>query len=73
MNAEIDIDKIIEKNNKKQFKGFLGEFLEKYPIDFNYFKEEKNEITVSYGRFIGVGIYLARNIYDSYGGGKAIK
>ena len=73
LNYEIDIDKIIEKSKKKKFKGFLGELLKKYPIDFNYFKEEKNEITVSYGRFNGVGIYLARNVYDSYGGGKAIK
>ena len=73
LNAEIDIDMIIEKSNKKQFKGFLGEFLKKYPIDFNYFKEQKNTINVSCRGFTGVGINLARNGYDSYGGGRAEK
>jgi len=71
LNAEIDIDTIIEKNNKKQFKGFLGEFLKKYPIDFNYFKEVKN-ITVSCRGFSDIGINFMRNECDSYGGGKAI-
>ena len=73
LNAEIDIDMIIKKNNKKQFKGFLGEFLKKYPIDFSYFKKQKNTINVSCRGFSGVGINLVRNGYDSYGGGKAEK
>ena len=64
---------IIKKNIKKQFKGFLGEFLKKYPIDFSYFKKQKNTINVSCRGFSGVGINLVRNGYDSYGGGKAEK
>ena len=75
LKAEINIDKIIERNNKKQFKGFLRDFLEKYPIDFNYFKDEKNIIQISCRGFNDdvIGIRMVRNEPDSYGGGKAIK
>ena len=63
--SKIDIDNIIEKNKKKQFKGFLGDFLKSYPIDFNYFKKDNNEITVSCRAFSGIYVNMTRNKPDS--------
>lgn len=73
LNSEINIDDIILRNKKKKFKGFLSDFLEKYPINFNYFKDEKNKITVSCRGYNGIGVSMVRNEPDSYGGGKAEK
>ena len=74
LNADIDIDKIIKRLNNGEIKGFLKDFLEKFPIDFNYFKDPgKKNTQLSCRKIDGIGISLDRKMPDKYGGGEAIK
>ena len=69
-----NISEIKKRYNEGNIKGFLGEFLKKYPINFNYFSKSKKNIQIVSCRGWGnIGISMIRNGYDSYGGGKAKK
>ena len=68
LNGGINIDNIIERHKAGEFKGFLKDFLEKYPIDFEYFRNfgDKNPSLRCRG-YNGVGISMQRNMPDTYG------
>ena len=75
LNKSIKISELKERYKEGKINGFLGEFLQKYPINFDYFNEKKkNKPTVSCrGYDGGVGISMIRFGPDSYGGGRAKK
>ena len=75
LNKSIKISELKERYKEGKINGFLGEFLQKYPINFDYFNEKKkNKPTVSCRGYDGaVGISMIRFGPDSYGGGRAKK
>ena len=70
LNAEIEIKDLIKKCEKG--KGFLKFFLEKYPINFDYFENNKMPI-ISCRGYNASGIDMTRNEPDSCGGRRAKK
>ena len=75
LNKSIKVSELKERYKEGKINGFLGEFLQKYPINFDYFNEKKkNKPTVSCrGYDGGIGISMIRFGPDSYGGGRAKK
>ena len=46
INPNIDIDKIIKRLENGEIKGFLKDFLEKFPADFNCFKSPEKKYSI---------------------------
>ena len=68
LKAKINIDDIKIRLKNGKIKGFLKIFLEKYPIDFDYFKNNKNMPTISCRSYNDIGVSMIRDEPDSYGG-----
>ena len=73
LKAEINLDNIKKRAETGEFKGFLKDFLEKYPIDFDFFQKKKNTPIISCREQGGIGVFMTRIGSDTYGGGPAIK
>ena len=74
LNASIKTSELKERYKEGKMNGFLGEFLQKYPINFDYFNEKNKKIPFVLCRgYIGTGISMIRFGPDSYGGGRVKK
>ena len=73
LNAEINLDKIKKRAKEREFKGFLQVFLEKHPINFEFFQKRKKTPMISCQEQGGIGIFMTRYESDTYGGGPARK
>ena len=74
LNASIKVAELKERYKEGKINGFLGEFLKKYPINFDYFNEKNKKIPFVLCRgYVGTGISMIRFGPDSYGGGRAKK
>jgi hypothetical protein len=73
LNANLSIENLKKRIKDGEIKGFLKDFLVKYPIDFNYLKDSGKNYKISCRRLSSIGIYMNRTGSCTYGGGKAIK
>ena len=73
LNANLSIENLKKRIKDGEIKGFLKDFLVKYPIDFNYLKDGGKNYKISCRRLSSVGIFMKRTGSCTYGGGKAIK
>ena len=73
LNGKLDIEDFKKRIEEGKIGGFLKDFLEKYPINFDYFRDNQNEPQISCRRLSDIGIYMNRSGPDSYGGGRAVK
>ena len=73
LNADFDIEKIKKRTNNGEIKGFLKDFLDKYPINFEYLKDIGKYFKISCNSSSSIGIFMNRIGSCTYGGGKATK
>lgn len=73
LSNDLNIDDLKRRIKDGEIKGFLKDFLVKYPIDFDLFQENITSFKVSLRGISGFGIFMNRDEIDTYGGGKAIK
>ena len=73
LNGKLSIKDLKKRIMKGKIGGFLKDFLDKYPINFDYFKEGRKNPKISCRSSSGIRIYMNRAGSCSYGGGKAIK
>ena len=70
--CNVNVESLISRYEKKEFKGFIEKFLKEHPIDFNYFKKKSiMNARVACRGINEVGIYLNRYGSGSTGGRKA--
>ena len=73
LDANLSVENLKKRIKDGEIKGFLKDFLVKYPIDFDLFQENITSFKVSLRGISGFGIFMNRDEIDTYGGGKAIK
>ena len=72
LNSNIDVKDLKERIAKGEIGGFLKDFLDKFPIEFDIFKNlKKKNPQISCGKYAGIGISMDRRKPDKYGGGEA--
>ena len=72
LNSNIDVKDLKERIAKGEIGGFLKDFLDKFPIEFDIFKNlKKKNPQISCGNNAGIGISMDRRKPDKYGGGEA--
>ena len=69
----LSINNLIKRIEEGKIGGFLKDFLDKYPINFNFFKDNQINLKVSFKEHSGIGVYINRDEIDTYGGGVAIE
>ena len=71
LKSEIDIEALKNRIDEGKMEGFLKDFLDKYPINFDYFKDRKFWPQISCRKSSDIGIFMNRSGSCSYGGGKS--
>ena len=73
LNNEKNIENLNQRIKEGKIKGFLKDFLDKYPINLEYFMENQINLKVMLKGYSGFGINMNRDEVDTYGGGLAIQ
>ena len=71
LKSEIDIEALKKRIDEGKIEGFLKDFLDKYHINFDYFKDRKFWPQISCRKSSDIGIFMNRSGSCSYGGGKS--
>lgn len=67
LNDKLHLDKIIERKNKNQLRGFLGDFLKKFDFDFGCLRKSKNisKVSISYRKLSNIAIKFDSQVISS--------
>ena len=60
LNENTNIDELKQRIKEGKIGGFLKNFLDKYPINFDYFKERINELKISCRKISDIEIIMDR-------------
>ena len=71
LKSKINIKGLKKRIKEGKIEGFLKDFLDKYPINFDYFQDRKVEPKISCSKISDLGIFMNRSGSCSYGGGKS--
>ena len=71
LKSKINIKGLKKRIKEGKIEGFLKDFLDKYPINFDYFQDRKVEPKISCRKISDFGIFMNRSGSCSYGGGKS--
>ena len=73
LNSEINFEILKRRIKEGKIEGFLKDFLNKYPINFDFIEKNEINLRISLRGSSDIGIFINRDEIDTYGGGKAIK
>ena len=73
LNNEENVENLNKRIKEGKIKGLLKDFIDIYPINFQYFIDNQINLKIMLKGYSGIGIYMLRDEVDTYGGGVAIK
>ena len=73
LNNEKNMENLNKRIKEGKIKGLLKDFIDIYPINFQYFIDNQINLKIMLKGYSGIGIYMHRDEVDTYGGGIAIK
>lgn len=73
LNNEENVENLNKRIKEGKIKGLLKDFIDIYPINFQYCIDNQINLKIMLKGYSSIGIYMHRDEVDIYGGGIAIK